>query len=95
MVTGSFSVSPKVTLVGNLSTTSQSDSGGVKGAKGNIITLMASYAPADNLFFSVELQNSNADANKTGVTGATGPVDGTYGASKSSTGIAVGATYSF
>ena len=90
MVTGSFSVSKTVNLVANVSNTSQSDDGAIKGAKGMIFTLMASYAPADNLFFSVELQSSNKDANETSVTGATGP-----GGTKSSSGLALGATYSF
>ena len=90
MLTGSFSATKTVTLVANVSNTSQSDDGAIKGAKGTIFTLMASYAPADNLFFSIELQNSNKDANETGVTGATGA-----GGTKSNSGLALGATYSF
>jgi len=90
MLTGSFSATKTVTLVANVSNTSQSDDGAVKGAKGSIFTLMASYAPADNLFFSFEFQNSNKDANTSSITGATG-----VGGTKSNNGIALGATYSF
>ncbi|HKJ10626.1 MAG TPA: porin [Gammaproteobacteria bacterium] len=87
MLTGSYAATSEVTLVGNWSHTNQSGTGGVKG---NIVTLMASYAPADNLFFSLEFQHSDKDANATGITGAT------YGGgTESSNAIAVGATYSF
>lgn len=85
MVTGSYAASGTTTLVANVSNTKQSD-----GIKGTIVTLMASYAPADNLFFSLEVQNSNADANQYGLTGTT-----YAGGDKSSTGVALGATYNF
>lgn len=85
MVTASYAVSGKTTLVANYSNTDQSG-----GVKGSVITLMASYAPADNLFYSLEIQSSDKDANTTGLTGATAP-----GGTKSSNSVALGATYSF
>jgi len=84
MVTGSFSVSKTTTLVANVSNTSQSS-----GAKGTVITLMGSVAPADNLFFSVELQSCNSDANTYGLESCPG------GGTDSTTSLALGATYSF
>ncbi|MGA7800363.1 MAG: porin [Gammaproteobacteria bacterium] len=87
MLTGSYAVTSTVSLVGNVSHTDQS---GTAGKKGNIETLMASYAPADNLFFSLEFQHSDKDANQTAITGAT-----YTGGTESSNAIAVGATYSF
>ncbi|MEJ2645146.1 MAG: porin [Gammaproteobacteria bacterium] len=87
MLTGSYAATSTVTLTGNYSHT---DQGGTGGVKGNIVTLMASYAPKDNLFFSVEFQHADKDANFTGITGTT-YATGTEG----SNAIAVGATYSF
>lgn len=90
MVTGSYAVTEMVSLVANVSSTSQSDDG-VNGKKeGNIVTLMASYVPADNLYFSVELQNASKKANASGLTGTL-----SSGGDKSTTGVALGATYNF
>lgn len=86
MLTGSYAATSTVTLVGNWSHTNQ----GGGGVKGNIITLMASYAPADNLFFSLELQHSDKDANASSLTGAT-----YLGGAAGDTAVALGATYSF
>lgn len=90
MLTGSFAATDTVTLVANVSSSSQSDDG-VNGKKeGSIVTLMASYAPVDNLYFSVELQNANKKANQSGLTGTL-----SSGGDKSNTGLALGATYNF
>ena len=88
MLTGSYAVRGKTTLVANVSNTSQSG-----GVKGTIITLMASYAPADSLLYTLELQKSNDDANVNGLTGTTGEATGA--GSKGSTGIALGVIYNF
>jgi len=85
MLTGSFAVTPKTTLVANYSNTDQSS-----GVKGSIITAMVSYAAADNLLYTFEVQNSDKDANVSGITGATGG-----GGTKSNTGFAAGVIYNF
>jgi predicted porin len=85
MLTGSYSVSPKTTLVANYSNTDQSG-----GVKGSVITLMASYAAADSLLYTFEIQSSDKDANVSGLTGATGA-----GGTKSNTGFAAGVIYNF
>jgi hypothetical protein len=87
MLTGSYAVSGKTTLVANYSNTDQSGTGGVKGS---IITLMASYAAADSLLYTFEIQSSDKDANVSGLTGATGA-----GGTKSNTGFAAGVIYNF
>lgn len=93
MLTGSYAYTEKTTFVANYSSTSQSDSGSIAGKKGTIITLMASYAPAPALLYSIELQSSNEDANVSGITATSGLSTGA--GSTSSTAIAVGATYNF
>jgi hypothetical protein len=85
MLTGSYAVSDKTSLVANYSNTSQSS-----GVKGTIITAMASYAAADNLLYTFEIQTSDEDANVSGLTGSTGG-----GGTKSNTGFAAGVIYSF
>jgi len=85
MLTGSYAVSPKTTLVANYSNTDQSG-----GVKGTIITAMVSYAAADNLLYTFEVQSSDDDANKSGLTGSTGG-----GGTKSNTGFAAGVIYNF
>lgn len=90
MLTGSYAVTDMVSLVANVSNTSQSSDATYGKKKGTVVTLMASYAPADNLFFSVEIQNADKNANQSGLTGTT-----TGGGDKSSTGLAVAGTYSF
>jgi len=98
MLTGSYAYTEKTTFVANYSTTSQSDNGATAGKKGTIVTLMASYAPAPALLYSLELQSSNADANVSGITGTSSLATGmgaTGTGAKSSTAIAVGATYNF
>jgi len=85
MLTGSYAVSDKTSLVANYSNTSQSG-----GVKGTIITAMVSYAAAENLLYTFEVQSSNADANISSLTGATGA-----GGTKSNTGFAAGVIYNF
>lgn len=85
MLTGTFAVSDKTTLAANVSNTSQSS-----GVKGTIMTAVVSYAPSDALLYTFELQNSNEDANVSGLTGATGA-----GGTKSNTGFAAGIIYNF
>lgn len=87
MLTGSYAVSPKTTLVANYSNTDQSGTGG---KKGSIITLMASYAAADSLLYTFEIQSSDKDANASSLTGSTGA-----GGTKSNTGFAAGLIYNF
>ncbi len=88
MLTGSYAVSGKTTLVANVSNTKQSD-----GVEGTIITAMVSYAAADNLLYTFEVQSSNDKANQTGLTGTTGVATGID--AKSSTGFAAGVIYNF
>ncbi|MEJ2451992.1 MAG: hypothetical protein P8047_15250, partial [Gammaproteobacteria bacterium] len=57
-------------------------------AKGAVTTLIYSYAPADALYYSVEYQTSNAEANANGISYATGGTG-------SSSSVALGVTYSF
>ena len=86
MLTGSYAVSDKTTLVANYSNTSQ----GSSGVKGTIITAMVSYAAADNLLYTFELQSSDKDANVSSLTGSTGG-----GGTKGNTGFAAGVIYNF
>ena len=90
MITGNYAATKSVNLVANVSSTKQGDKDAVGGVKGTVVTLMAAYAPASNLMYTVEFQSSNKDANVSGITGATG-ADGT----KSNTGLALGAMYAF
>lgn len=90
MLTGSYAVTDKVGLVANVSTTSQSSDPTYGQKKGTVVTLMTSYAPADNLFFSFEVQNSDKKANESSLTGST-----SGGGTKSSTSLALAGTYSF
>ncbi|MBI3563467.1 MAG: porin [Gammaproteobacteria bacterium] len=95
MLTGSYAMTDKITFVADYSDTSQSD-GAVPdtGKKGNIITAMVSYAPSSAILYSLELQNSDKNANKKGITGSSAyGLGGTP--SKASTGIALGVTYNF
>jgi len=85
MLTGTYAVSSKTTLAANYSNTSQSG-----GVKGTIITAMVSYAAADNLLYTFEVQTSDEDANVSGLTGSTGG-----GGTKSNTGFAAGVIYNF
>jgi hypothetical protein len=85
MLTGSYSVSDKTTLVANVSNTSQSN-----GVKGTIMTAMVSYAPSDALLYTFELQSSDKDANSTGLSYATSP-----GGTKSNVSFAAGVIYNF
>lgn len=86
MVTGSFAATSKLNLVANISSTDQS---GTAGKKGNVLMLMAGFAPVDNVSFTLELQNCNSDANNTGLEGCVG------GGSDSTTSMAVAGAYSF
>lgn len=90
MITGSYAATKSINLAANVSSTKQSDKDSVDGVKGTIVTLMASYAPASNLTYTIEFQSSNKDANVSGITGATGA-----GGTKSNTGLALGAMYAF
>lgn len=85
MLTGTYAVSGKTTLAANISNTSQSG-----GVKGTIITAMVSYAPSDALLYTLELQDSNKDANANSLTGTT-----SAGGTKSNIGIAAGVIYNF
>lgn len=89
MLTGSYSMTEKWTVVANYSDTSQSSDG----VKGTIWTAMLSYAPNDSVFYSLELQSSDEDANVSGLTGATGVATGA--GAKSSTALALSAIYTF
>lgn len=80
MVTGAYSFG-KSTVGANVSSTSGY-------AKGEVTTLIYSYAPADALYYSVEYQNSNADANANGISYATGGTG-------TSSSIVLGVTYNF
>jgi len=90
MLTGNFMASKTVNLIGNVSSTKQSDKNSVDGKKGTVVTLMAGYTPVTNVTFTAEVQSSNKDANVNSITGATGA-----GGTKSSTGFALGAMYAF
>ena len=87
MLTGSYAISDKLSLAANYSNTDQS---GTAGKKGSIITAMISYAPADSILYTFEIQNSDKDANASSITGTTGA-----GGTKSNTGFAAGMIYNF
>lgn len=87
ILTGSYAVTGKTTLVANISNTSQSS-----GVKGTILTAMVSYAPSDALLYTFEIQNSNKDANLSQLTYSTTP---DAAATKGSTGFAAGVIYNF
>ena len=93
MLTLSYAMTEKTNLVANYSNTSQGDGNGTAGLSGGIVTLMASYTPVDSLFFSVELQFADQDANQSGLTGTTGVATGVN--ANSSNALALGATYTF
>jgi len=80
MITGAYSFG-KSTVAANYSSTSGY-------AKGNITTLIYSYAPSDAVYYSVEYQTSDADANANGISYATGGTG-------SSSSMAFGVTYNF
>ena len=85
MLTGTYSVSDKTTLVANFSNTSQSG-----GVKGTILTAMASYAASDALLYTFEVQTSDKDANASSLSYSTGA-----GGTKSNVGFAAGVIYNF
>jgi len=87
LVTAAYSFG-KSTVAANYSSTS-----GL--LKGNITTLIYSYAPTDALYYSVEYASSDSDANANGITGATSAYNGLTNTAKSSSSVALGVTYNF
>lgn len=88
LLSGSYALNSTVSLIGNISSTSQASDGSASKVQGTIVTLEAAYAPYANVLYSVEVQSADKKANESGLASGTS-------SDKSNVGFALSATYSF
>ncbi|OBS09310.1 porin [Acidihalobacter prosperus] len=98
LATASYGFTPKWTVMGNISTTTQASNGALPRARGTITTLSLAYAPISDVAFYAEYQYADKKAVESGLDSdvldaAANPV--TSPGTKAASQFAIGGTYTF